>query len=144
MNKNVIFSLPQISCFMTGSTSRCVDQHPKCPDFILDPGLVCRSSLPILQSHTEVPMENKQEQTKKQLKNQRSKTSDMFWSTPADSLNVFQVWRCFGYSWCSYPTCDMINLSAADFVSFLLSILEDRNAIFKSFLLEFPGQATRL
>lgn len=46
---------------MTGSTSEYVDQHPKYPDFILGPGLVCRSSLSISQSHTEVPMKKKYE-----------------------------------------------------------------------------------
>lgn len=64
MNKSVIFSLTQVSCFMTGSASECVDQHPKCIGFISGPGPVCRSSLSILQSHTAVPMEKKYEQTK--------------------------------------------------------------------------------
>lgn len=55
--------------------------------------------------------------------------------TPAGSLDVFQVWRCFGHSWHSYSTCDMINLSAADLAPFLLLILEDRNTVFKGFFM---------
>lgn len=34
--------------------------------------------------------------TRKEVKNQRTQASDMLWSTPADSLDIPQAWRCLG------------------------------------------------
>lgn len=74
--------------------------------------------------HVVVSIGRKDEWTRKELKNQRTTTGDMLWSTPADSSGISQAWRCLGIiPGILIQLVARSNLSAADLMSFLVLII---------------------